>query len=164
MATWNYSKGTMEALHAQLHSFLLQEGESSRMEICKALKWSSPKFQKILGTRPDWLVVTNVRKTPKGRSIYLYNCQGEHILGNCENCGNRLHSHTTRCTCFRSGRLEPAFTEAVDIGPTSAKPGSEDKLAVLAARYESGAGLWDDQDSRVCVSRIEPEYEDWDDD
>lgn len=44
--------------------------------------------------------------------------------------------------------------------PTQAKPGSQDKVAMLAARYAAGLPLWHDED---CYDHG-PDGEDFDDD
>ncbi|MEX0717152.1 MAG: hypothetical protein WD066_11210 [Planctomycetaceae bacterium] len=43
--------------------------------------------------------------------------------------------------------------------PTPAKPGSEDKVMMLAARYTSGLPLWHDQDCNDHGPRARPESE-----
>ena len=72
---------------------------------------------------------------------------------------NGQAAYITDFECGFEGEFEPSSVDPYT--PTEAKPGSEDKVQMLAARYAAGLPLWHDSD---CYDHGPDAHDDEEDD
>jgi hypothetical protein len=181
MGTKTYSTEALALYHSDLFRLLMDHGPMGISEIRSRLRWSGAKCKAILRLYPEWLVVIGFRPPPPGmggNGSPLYHTHGEHVLGDCEECGKRnfnpifvgkpcgrCYVRKPRTKDIRRKDLYPG--EVNPLEPTKGRPGSPEKIAVLCERYDRGLPLWHEEDATYeCESVVieeTPEWEDWDD-
>lgn len=183
MSAAYYSRDTWKRLYDELRRWLDTNGPATANQISKGLRLSKRQLTLLLREKPDWLVSPgseSPQKKYQSRQT-LYASQGEHELGWCQTCG-RKNFHVgyvgkAKCkSCEQTDcvhRKEPCVPTFDTSGinpfePTNTKPGTEDRMAVYAARFEAEIPLKHDEDfyddTEEPSAIYSPEWEEWDDD
>lgn len=153
-----YSEGHLKSLQEKLRDFLRANGPCTKAQIREGLGWKLKRIEVIVSSRPEWLKGVGIHFTKNGLGkSTLYGCEGEHVLGECSNCGRRLFYNGVRKMCQQCVGTSPRresqrLIPGVDVSlPTTANPGSEDKVRVLEARFDAGLPLWNDDDEKLMA-------------
>jgi hypothetical protein len=147
------SRSIIEA-QAELFCWLDEKGPATQAEICAGLNWCPSKCKEVIYSKPEWLVATDKIRSKFGGISTLYHCKGEHKFGICPVCHQKnFHPSFIGIPCLRCSRGEKPRAPVTDTPSlmdgstlTDARPGSEDKIEMLKARYEQGLDLWNAED------------------
>jgi hypothetical protein len=169
----NYSPESLSRFAAEIFQYLDRVGSATKGMIQRELGWPMWRVIQVLQSQPEWLVVVGRKRVVHhGQGHFLYAARGEHILGNCPQCGKRNFDPRVMGKPCRNCREGPAkkVCESIVVDahlPTDAGPGSDLKIRVLQARHLAGLPLWHDDDEQRIASddfKYFQPGEDWDED
>lgn len=158
-----------------VRAWLDENGPATKEEIAIGLGWSCYDTNRVIRTRPSWLVSPGYY-SERYAQIVLYHSKGEHVLGECLKCGTKNFHHAikyrkecVKCSMGDREIVQNGFTdeELKGIDPTKPcefGPGSQEKIMVLAKRYADGVQqLWDPRDAGFEAFGSDQPEEEWDD-